>query len=52
MKKWYVFRGENWLGSVVAETHEEAMKEADKNPDFSGYTTVEERGEYSRSGAQ
>lgn len=43
--RWNVFKGENWMGCVVADSHEEARKAADANPDFNGWTSVELREE-------
>lgn len=37
-------KGEDWLGCVTADDYDSAMKEAEKNPDFKGFTHVEERG--------
>lgn len=50
--KWNVFKDENWLGTVLANSHEDAVRAANANPDFTGWTTVEERGSAGNSGAQ
>lgn len=54
MDKYNVFKGEDWLGSVLADSQEEAEAAANANADFNGWTTVEKRssGGGGRSGAQ
>lgn len=45
MKQYNVFKGDVWVGKVEAETMEEATAAAMKNPDFDGFSHVEERPE-------
>lgn len=53
MKKWNIFKGEDWLGCVMGENYDAAMTAAAENPEFAGFTHAEERSENTgHSGAQ
>ena len=45
MAKFLVYKGEDWLGTVIAVDEAEARMIAEKNPDFAGFTHVEEKSE-------
>lgn len=45
MAKYFVYKGEDWLGAVIASDDEEAKKRAGENPDYAGFTHVEKQEE-------